>query len=266
MAKKKPLRSKFTPEFATVASIPSWANIILFAESGAGKTTALSTVPLPALVVNIDGGIGVLPPQDDILIYPAHGGTVESWDEIEEMVEWAENGGLEELGIKTICFDTWTELAYVHLPAKVLSEPGITGRVREDVMSQSDYGTYGSIHNNLMRRIRELPCHVVLTAQPHDEYEDDPAGGRVMWRMPDLGLGNISGPTFPRHMDAVIYMELKKKKGEEFREYLLKPLNRRKGKLRTKHGTQAPDVLQDARLEDIIDLIVHNKEEDEEDA
>lgn len=266
MAKKKPLRKKFKPEFATVASVPNWANIILFGESGVGKTSELATVPTPALIVNIDGGIGVLPPQDDIMIYPAHGGPVQDWDEIEGLIDWAEKGGLEEFGIKTVCFDTWTELAYFHLPAKVLREPGVTNRVREDVMSQADYGTYGSIHNNIMRRIRDLPCHVVLTAQPRDEYEDDPGGGRVLWRMPDLGVGNLSGPTFPRHMDAVIYMELKKRKGEEYREYLLKPLNRRKGKLRTKHGTEAPDTINDARLEDIIDLIVYNKEEDGDNA
>ena len=249
---KKPLKSEF--KFGSAATAPRYARGIILGDSGSGKTTLGATAPKPLLVVNIDRGIASLPRDPNIFIYPdpAEGRPVKSWTELKDFISFCENGGLDD--IETIMFDSITEAGEL-LKEHILGQAGPTKRVHNRVLSQADYGLFGTFMLDLIRRIVELPANVVLTAQPRDDMVDKPEGGKVVWRMPDFGHGQMTAPKAIPLMDFQGVLEVEVKDKQLVRKLILQPINNRKGKIRTKPGVTAPVSIDRPDLMEVFKLI-----------
>jgi len=248
-------------KIGTSTRIPDTVNALIFGDSGAGKTYALSTAPKPLLIANVDNSITSLPPSDDIYIYPdpeTEGRPIRTWEELDELHSYLEQGGIKELGITTYAIDTITEAGHL-LSENLLSKEGPTGRVHERVMSQADYGLFGSLMLDEVRRIRDLPVNTILTAQCRDDTVEKPEGGREMWRMPDFGAGQQASQKSPTQMDMVGYIGVSSE-DMETRKLLVQPVNNRKAKIRTRSGKETPTVIENPNLEEIFNLIYKEDE------
>jgi len=230
---------------------------IIFGDSGVGKTSLLVTAPRPLLVVNVDNSIASLPTDvDGIDVYPNPelGRPVETWEEFTEFIEWLMRTGAKEY--ETVAIDTATEAGEKLLKTHILSNKGPTGRVHPLVMSQADYGLYAELFLEQLRRLRDLPCNVVINCQTQDLVIDDPSGATELYRFAAFG-GKKTPETAPALFDIVGYLGVVEDEDTEelVRRLLLQPVNNRRAKIRTKHGVKAPLVVNSPNLTELFKLV-----------
>ncbi len=250
-----PPSGKFAGGTLVEESLVLTTKAIVFGDSGSGKTTLLATAPRPLYVVNLDNSINSLPREKDIFIYPNPNQRrpVESWDEFEELLDWLEAGAAESFA--TIAFDTGTELGVLKAK-KILSEPGPTGRFHPKVLSKADYNTFAVEMAEALRRIRDLPCNVVVNCQIQDHQVEDANGTSEMFRFASFGYGQKTAQEAPAMFDMVGYLGVTQDEdGELVRKLLVQPINNRRSKIRTAPGVQAPTVVDNPNLADLFKLV-----------
>jgi len=238
-----------------IASTPTVVKALIFGESGAGKTTLLTTAPKPLLILNVDNSISVLPPDEGIMVYPdpAEKRPISSWEEFVEIVDWLIAEGAKEFA--TIAVDTATEAGEL-LKEYILSSPGPTSRAHPKVLSRADYGLYAELFLEQLRRLRDLPCNVVINAQIQDVMIDEPDGGTALYKLPAFG-GQKTTITAPAMFDIVGYLGVAEDKDHTLiRKMLLQPIGNRKAKIRTKPGVEAPVVVDNPNLTELFSLVV----------
>jgi hypothetical protein len=231
----------------------------IFADPGAGKTTLLHTAPRSTLVVNIDNSVSSLPRAEDILIYPdpSEKRPVSSWKELDAVVSNLETGWLEELGVKTVAFDTITE-GGILLQKDILSRPSTGGkRLAETSLTQAEYGIQGEEMLAFLRRLRNLStkANIVVTCQTKDLTVDKPEGGVEMYRFASFGPGQMASEQAPQLFDVVGYLGVELRDRTLVRKMLFQPVNNRRAKIRTKPGTEAPIVMENPNLSTIFKLV-----------
>ncbi len=241
------------------AAARSTVKAIIFGDSGVGKTYLLSTAPRPLLVINVDNSIASLEPAEGIDVYPdpSECRPVLSWEEFVDIVHWLMAEGAKEY--QTVAIDTATEAGEL-LKQYILSDKGPTGRVHPKVMSQADYGLYAELFLEQLRRIRDLPCNVVVNCQTQDLVVDDPNGGTELYRYAAFG-GHKTPSTAPALFDVVGYLGVVEDKENDglLRKLLLQPIGNRKAKIRTRPGAVAPVVLDSPNLTELFKLVTNVK-------
>lgn len=130
------------------------STVLIYGESGMGKTTALGTLQGKTLIIDIEGGSSVLRGKDvDIVSVPQDlSGLKDLFTEL--------SLNPTALGYKNICLDSATELqSFMLVNLGTISKLGVP--------SLQDYGTVTFKMREYMRKLRDLREHginVVVTA------------------------------------------------------------------------------------------------------
>jgi len=130
------------------------AKLLVYGESGVGKTTLCQTAPGKTLVVSMESGLLSIkdaPNLDAIEVKEAF--------EIEQIAELLEN---KTLDYDTVCLDSVTEMAEILLS-------------QEKAKSKDPRRAYGEVIEVMiktMRRFRDLPMHVVFIAKQSRDRDE----------------------------------------------------------------------------------------------
>jgi len=130
------------------------AKLLIYGESGAGKTTSLKTAPGKTLVVSMESGLLSIKDADNLTAIE-----VKEASEIEEIAQMLENGTLD---YDTVCLDSITEMSEILLS-------------QEKAKSKDPRRAYGEVIEVMiktMRRFRDLPIHVVFIAKQARERDE----------------------------------------------------------------------------------------------
>lgn len=127
---------------------------------------------------------------------------IESMEGVREFLLMAKRGILSETGIKTLVFDSITEIQQLMM-AEIISKKS----KNKDVFSMRDYGILGTKMRALLRMIRDLPYNVIVLGLA-DWFFDEESGRRIMTPLVKgsvskeiCGYFNIVGYAYKRQDD-----------------------------------------------------------------
>lgn len=141
--------------------------VLLYGDSGAGKTHTSVTAPKPCVLLTEPNGILSIQASNpdaivvDVTRIAAENGT-KPMDVVRDFFRAAMDGTLRETGCKTVIIDSLTELQRM-LRDEILSQKAQGGNSNVQWTLQ-DWGTLTDRLRKLVRMIRDLPFHVVATA------------------------------------------------------------------------------------------------------
>lgn len=137
-----------------VGDMPDYLSVLVYGRSGTGKTTFAGTFPRPLLLVDVkEQGSGSLAHEEGIEVLP-----LETWAEFEELYWYLAEG---KHPYKTVVIDTVTQLQDLAVE-KVLADEGKT---LDSLITQSNWGAISKLMKSWLLSFRDLPMHVVFTAQ-----------------------------------------------------------------------------------------------------
>ena len=161
--------------------------ILLYGQAGAGKTTAIKTLPNP-VVLSAEGGL--LSIQDADLPYLE----ITSMADLMEAYEWLSSG--EAKKFQSVALDSISEIAEVCLNTekKIAKDP------------RQAYGAMQEQMADVIRAFRDLPGrHVLMTAKLEKATDEM---GRILYS-PSMP-GNKTGQSLPYFFDEVLALRVEK--------------------------------------------------------
>lgn len=145
-------------------------NVLVYGDTGTGKTTLISTCRKPILLHSFDPG-GTLSirkhiESGDIIADTRWESRDASWDTWEKEFFRLKKEGMFDI-VATYAIDSLTTLGQLAM-AKVLK---VAGR-SNGVPFQQDYLPQMTMLENVIREILSLPCDVIVTAHPDSEKDE----------------------------------------------------------------------------------------------
>jgi phage nucleotide-binding protein len=229
-----------------------FAKVLIFAPPGHGKTFLLGTAQeddrtFPMLFLDFDAGSETLDGLDIDVI------RIRSWKDSDEVLEALEGkevktiGGIEydfgeyrSIGIDSISeWNRWAQLERLNLKGK--------GRADPDLIELQDYNVTGVQLRRVLRRYRDLPLHVFLSAHAKDQME--PRIGNI--KKPDLSgqlADEIAGL-----VSTVGYLAIDRE-GDE-RVLILHGYKEYRTKCRTPWNESAPEEIVEPDVTEILDVL-----------
>jgi phage nucleotide-binding protein len=183
--------------------IVEWMNIMVYGDPGAGKTWLTGSAADdprtgPILIGDIEGGLTTLRHRSDVDVSPP----IRSMKELEklynDLYKSIKNG---KMYYKTVALDSLTELA--DLDMRDIMKDAYSrnpDKVDKDVPSQREWGKSRAHMRTIVRAFRDLPCHVIYTAQVATLQEE----GQPTKFFP--GLAGKLRTEIPGFMDIVGYL------------------------------------------------------------
>lgn len=173
--------------FAPLDEVAEFVNILAYGREGSTKTTSLARMSTlgKVLIINAEGGVKKAPlirrgaVAENLMIWPVPGSktriTHKSLDALYRRVK----ADLLEDPNSWFCigFDSITEVYQAVLDdvsggrVKKLKDKG--AEPDEFFVDISDYGTMSKMIRDLLRKFRDLPCHVVFTALERRDIDKD---------------------------------------------------------------------------------------------
>jgi len=169
------------------------AKLLVYGESGVGKTTLCQTAPGKTLVVSMESGLLSIKDAPDLDAIE-----VKEASEIEEIASLLEN---KTLNYETVCLDSVTEMAEILLS-------------QEKAKSKDPRRAYGEVIEVMiktMRRFRDLPMHVVFIAKQSRE-RDESSG---MFHYQPMMVGAKLPTQIPYFFDEVLVLRTFDDENEE---------------------------------------------------
>ena len=161
--------------------------LLVYGQSGAGKTSLIPTLPDP-IVLSAEGGL--LSIQDADLPYIE----IASMDDLKEAFEWMSTP--EGLNFKSVALDSISEIAEVVLnhEKKIAKDP------------RQAYGAMQEQMADIIRAFRDLPGrHVYMSAKLEKSTDEM---GRILYA-PSMP-GNKTGQSLPYFFDEVLALRVEK--------------------------------------------------------
>lgn len=205
-------------EFQQPEQIP-YLNAVVWGAPGEGKTVLISTMPGKGVILDCEGGL--------LSIRDKVGGRISavkvtSFDTLREVFKELKQGGT---GFEWVAIDSLTEAG------KLCMDKVMHDQKDKDVPAMRDYLVCIEDMRKLIRAFRDLPMHVMFTALPKDD-KDEQYGTIV--RKPSLP-GKLSDDACG-YVDLIFYLHTQEKDGVSTRMLLTQPSERfyakdRSGKL-----------------------------------
>lgn len=173
--------------FADVDDLVDYMNALLYGREGSGKTTALARMTTlgKVLIINAEGGVKIGPllrrgaVKENLKIFPPPGSKIKinhrSLDSLYRRVK----ADLDRDPQSWVCigFDSITEVYQAVLDdvqgrrVKVLTDKG--AEPDPFFVDIGDYGTMSKMIRDLLRKFRDLNCHVIFTALERRDIDKD---------------------------------------------------------------------------------------------
>ncbi len=178
--------------FADVEDITDYMNLLLYGREGSGKTTSLARMSTlgKVLIINAEGGVKIGPlvrrgaVKENLKIFPPPGSNIpinhKSLDNLYRKVK----ADLERDPGSWVCigFDSITEVyqsvldnAQERRINRVLAKGVDKADIDEFHIDIADYGTMSKMVRDLLRKFRDLNCHVIFTALERRDIDKDTA-------------------------------------------------------------------------------------------
>lgn len=203
-----------TSKFFWDGELPSagYARMLVFGQTGAGKSTFGATMPGPRFIIAADPNAAIplhrsfdelprtLVPKGEVSRRPAGLVTVESFADVMEAVTMLEQEG-KRRGIQSVIVDSLTSVSELCV-YEVLGKR--RGQANENKMSMQDFGTLFMRLDSLRHRLHQLPMHILwLAGVKRIRTTEDPNALRP--EGPDL-VGQAAD-RFPANCQASLYIE-----------------------------------------------------------
>lgn len=257
-----PRRGRAPLVFGALEEQREFVNVVMWGREGSGKSTAAVEAANHGkiLVINAEGGLKIraLRRQGintaNIALWPGQGETIShrSLDRLYRQIK--SDLAADPDAWFAVVFDSLSEVVTALLGSVSddrIKKASIIDPFEKFETNRNDYGTMYKMFRDLLRKFRDLPCHVILTAlERRDEDEDT----RTVFYGPDINPGiqkDLAG-----YVDIQIYHRAASK-GQPFRA-----LVRGIDKYRTKdrYGL-LPDTLAEPNFSRILGYIEEELEE-----
>lgn len=184
-------------KLTTTMQIPHNVNVLVYGESGTGKTTLCATAPRP-LIISAESGLLSLADQD-LPVFE-----INTRNDCNEVYEWLEKSKEAKETYDTLCLDSLSEIAETLLA----SEKAINKDAR------AAYGIMAEEMSILIRGFRDLPYHTYFTAKTKKIVDE--ASGAITY-MPSVP-GQMLLNNLPYFFDEVLRLDIgKTTEGKTFR-------------------------------------------------
>ncbi len=212
-AQAAPRRGRAPMTFGTLTVENEYHNVVLWGREGSGKTTAAADAANhgKVVVINAEGGLKIRALQrqgintDNLMVWPDPAAPVpithRTLDRLYRQIKSSLDA--EPGSIYAVIFDSVSEVVTAMLSFVAddrITKAAITDQVDRFETNRNDYGIMYKMFRDLLRKFRDLPCHVILTAlERRDEDEDT----RKVVYGPDINPGiqkDLAG-----YVDVVLY-------------------------------------------------------------
>lgn len=196
------------------SQISPYLKLCVYGRNGVGKTTFIGSSELKTLIIdcNEKGTLSVRK-RENVDVF-----SLEQWEQL-DWVYWYLRSGDHEYQVAAI--DTITGLA-VRCMKWVLKEDALRDMSRDPLMpDKRHWGKLGEAMKDAVTRFRNLPMHVIFTAQEKTStIEDDEAGGTLLETHPELspaprsmllGAVDIAGRLYTREVEKAGKKEIERR-------------------------------------------------------
>lgn len=195
----QPVKSNVSPFGAwdeTTAQDKGW-KILVYGDSGSGKTYFAGTFPDPLFLDLEDGMRSLLQLSRNIKRYPRDPSqTITTLDEVKGFYKIVKSIKPQDAPFKTIVIDSLNELQILVLENSVKTNPST--RIYDDQPTMQDYGKLARDMQTLVRLFIKLPYNIVFIAGAKErEYPED--------KLLPLFLGKKTGPDVRRIIEQIGY-------------------------------------------------------------
>jgi len=167
----------------TVVPETARIKVLLYAFAGVGKTLFAATAQdheatRDALFLNLEGGLLTIAGRRDI-----QATDLQSADHLEQVLDLIAQGHPAMSRFKTLVLDSGSELQTMSLEHNIAYRQRNSQKPDLDEVDRRDYGRTGVQLKRILRKMRDLPINIIVTALPKETKDD---------------LGNITsiGPLF----------------------------------------------------------------------
>lgn len=233
---------------------PDLLKVLVYGESGVGKTVFASSAPRPILWLESEGGTHSIGDKSDIDVARVVG--LESYREALTYLQ--ANPGK----YKTVVIDSFSETQAAVLKDIMKVVTTLDPNRDEFAPQFGEWGRLTGVMREIARGFRDLPMNVVITALQREDTDEMTGKTKVRPKLsPSLA------DELPAFMDACVYLyayapEVGKEGVPEddegltiIRNGLLKPTGKYTAKLRAPQGSEPPDFLTDPDFQAISDLV-----------
>jgi hypothetical protein len=187
--------------------------ILVYGDSGSGKTYFAGTFPDPLFLDLEDGMRSLLPLKRDIKRYPknpAH--NITELDQVKEFYKIVKGIKPDTAPFKTIVIDSLNELQILVLENSIRTTQ--TTRIYDDQPTQGDYGKLARDMQTLVRLFIKLPYNIVFIAGAKErEFAED--------KVLPMFLGKKTGPDVRRIIEQVGYCYTRQQNKDQPAEHVI---------------------------------------------
>jgi len=187
--------------------------ILVYGDSGSGKTYFAGTFPDPLFLDLEDGMRTLLPLKRNIKRYPKNPSQqITTLDEVKAFYQIVRKLKPEEAPFKTIVIDSLNELQILVLENSIRTTQ--TQRIYDDQPTQGDYGKLARDMQTLVRLFIKLPYNIIFIAGAKErEFPED--------KLLPLFLGKKTGPDVRRIIEQIGYCYTKQAAKDQPVEHLI---------------------------------------------
>lgn len=173
--------------FAEVDDLVDFINALFYGREGAGKTTALARMSTigNTLIINAEGGVKIGPlvrqgaVKENLKVFPPPNSKIKITHRSLDTLYRRVKADLDRDPNSWTCigFDSITEVYQAVLDdvqgkrVKILQDKG--AEPDPFFVDIGDYGTMSKMIRDLLRKFRDLPCHVIFTALERRDIDKD---------------------------------------------------------------------------------------------
>lgn len=247
-------QTKFALNIEKLAERPKHAKMLVYGESGVGKTVFASSAPRPMLWIESEGGTNSIADPKGIDIVKASGLST-----YREALQYLRSD--EGKKYKSVVLDSFTE-TQASVLKEIMQAVHASDSTRDEFTPQfQEYQRLVGVMREIVRGFRDLPMHVVITALTREDKDE--LTGRTTVR-PRLSPAIAS--EIPGFMDVVGYMYTTTEKVEDqevndeqiiiHRNFLCVPTGKYLAKVRAPEGTEIPSHLKAPKFKDVAKYVL----------
>lgn len=243
---------------------PQYVKMMVYGESGVGKTTFAASAPRPMLWLDAEGGTASIDDAEGIDVM-----AVSTLEDFRNVVLYLHENPTK---YKTVVVDSFSE-AQVSVMKQIMKAVVKADQSRDEFLPQfAEWGRLTGVMREVARALRDLPAHLVITALTREDKDDMTGRTKVRARLtPALAeevpaLMDVSGYLYAatakagevssQGVEAEASEEGEAAKPTVVRNLLLAPSGKYGAKLRAPKGSNPPTFLTNPTWDEVAALVL----------